>query len=184
MLVLAVYGEIIELVHVLQEPKIIMQSLGLLLVLHDLANVEELHVNRVHVYIFPLAFLKTEIWFLEGRLKDISSVILNRILRDYLPRILFLELVLQLLGAIIKILPNHITRFLLLRSLQTLLPLYYRHFLLLQHSLVSDKVQHVSSTVLDQSREIIHAMLSNRFLLGVVLDGKHLADYGLLQHLD
>ena len=184
MLVLAVDGEIIELVHVLQEPQVVMQSLRLLLVLHDLADVEELHVNRMHVHVLPLVLLQTEVGLLEGRLEDIRSVVFNRVLWNDLRGFLLLELVLQLLGAIIKILPNDITRLLLLRSLQALLPLYYRNFLLLQHRLIPDKVEHVSGPILDQSGEIIHAVLSDGLLLGVVLDGKHLADDGLLQHLD
>lgn len=85
MFVLAIDGEIIELVHVLQKPEVIMQSLRLFLVLHDLADVEELHVNGMHVHVFSLVLLQTEVWLFKWCLEDVGPVVLNSIFRNHLP---------------------------------------------------------------------------------------------------
>ena len=80
--------------------------------------------------------------------------------------------------------PNDITWLLLLRRLQTFLSLYHRQFLFLERGLLPDEAEHVSGAILYHDGKIIHPMLRDGLLLGVVLNGKHLTDYRLLKDLN
>ena len=84
MLELLIDGKIIELVHILQKPQIVMESLGVLGIIHDLTNVEKLHVYGMHVHILTLVLLQTEIRLPEGRLENIVSVVFHSIFGNHL----------------------------------------------------------------------------------------------------
>lgn len=77
MLELLIDGEIIELVHILQEPQIVVESLWVFGVVHDFANVEELHVDGMHVDILALVLLQTEIGLSEGRSEHVRAIIFH-----------------------------------------------------------------------------------------------------------
>jgi hypothetical protein len=83
MLELLVDGEIIKFIHVLQKPQIVMQSLSLGII-HHLTDVQEFHVDCVHVHVLSLILLKTEVRFLERCFEDIVSIILHSVLGDQL----------------------------------------------------------------------------------------------------
>jgi hypothetical protein len=57
MLELLVDGEVIKFVHILQEPKVIMESGGFFGVFHHFAHVQELHIDYMHVHILALVLL-------------------------------------------------------------------------------------------------------------------------------
>ena len=98
----------------MQEPEVVVKPLTLLVLLHHLANVEELEVYRVHVHVLALVLLRAEVWLPKRRLEHVASIVLDSVPRlDYYIILLF-ELVSQLLRLIIKILPYDIARFLLL----------------------------------------------------------------------
>ena len=79
MLELLINWEIIEFVHILQEPQVVMETLGVFGVVHDFANVEELHVDGMHVDILALVLLQTEIGLFEGRFEHIGAVVFHGI---------------------------------------------------------------------------------------------------------
>ncbi len=89
-------------------------------------------------------------------------------------------LILEFFGLIVKILPNDITRLLLLGTLEALLAFYHGELLLLERIFFLDEVEDVLSPVLDHDGEVVHAMLGNGLLLGVILNRQHLADNRLL----
>lgn len=68
----------------------------------------------MHIHIFSFVFLQTEIWIFEGGLKNVLTVVFDCV--SGLDQICFLLLVLisQLLGFIVKILPNYISWLLLI----------------------------------------------------------------------
>jgi hypothetical protein len=61
-----------------------MESLGVLGIIHDLTNVEKLHVYGMHVHILTLVLLQTEIRLPEGRLEHIVSVVFHGIFGNHL----------------------------------------------------------------------------------------------------
>jgi hypothetical protein len=109
--------EVIEFIQILEEPEVVVQPLALLTLLHDLADVQELEVDRVHVHVLALALLRTEVGLLEGRLEDVASIVLHRVSRLDDCIILLLKLISQLLRLVVKVLPNHIAGLLLLGGL-------------------------------------------------------------------
>jgi hypothetical protein len=171
---LLVDGEVVELVHILQEPQVVVQSLRLRVV-HHLADVQELQVDRMHVYVLPLVLLQTEIRLLEGRLEHVVSVVLHRVLGDHLDRVLLSILILQLFGLIVEILPDDITGLLFLGGLEALLAFDDGELLLLEGGFFLDEVEDVLGPILDHGGEVVHAMLGDGLLFGVVLDRQHLA---------
>lgn len=50
-------GEIVKFIHVLQEPKIVMQASGFLGVFHYFAEVQKLQINDMHVDVLAFVFL-------------------------------------------------------------------------------------------------------------------------------
>lgn len=76
---LLVDWEIIELIHILQEPKIVMETLGVFGVVHDFANIEELHVDGMHVNILAFVLLQTEIGLFEGRFEHVRAIVFHGI---------------------------------------------------------------------------------------------------------
>ena len=121
---LFVDGEIIKFIHVLQKPQIIVKSGVLLRLFHHFAHVQELQVNDMHIDVFAFVLLKTELRLFEWRLKDSLSVILYRIMRHYRYSFLLFVLIFELTSFVVKILPNHISRFFLISVLQTLSAFY------------------------------------------------------------
>lgn len=181
---LLLQGEVVELVEVLEEPEVVVQPLGLLILLHDLADVEELEVDRVHIHVLALVLLRTEVGLLEGRLEDVASIVLHCVSGlDYCVILLF-KLISELLRLVVKVLPNHIAGLLLLRWLQALLALDDGDLLPFEGGLFVDEVEHVLGSVLNHEREVIHPVFGDGPLFGVVLDGQHLAHDRLLEHLD
>jgi hypothetical protein len=138
----------------------------------------------MHVHIFTLVLLEAELGLFEGRLEDVATVVLYGVLGDYLDGVLLAVLILELFSLIVKVLPNDITRLLLLRCLQPLLSFDDRQLLFLQCSLLLDEAEHILGPILDHDGEIIHPVLSDSLLFRVVLHGQHLTDDGLLQDLD
>lgn len=61
-----------------------MQALGLLMVLHHFADVQKLQVDGVHIHIFALVFLETELRLPEGGFKDVVSIVLHSIFSNHL----------------------------------------------------------------------------------------------------
>lgn len=121
MLELLLDGEVIKFVQILEEPEVVMESLALLILLHHLANVEEIKINCVHVHILAFVLLRAKIRLLKRRLEHVAAIVLNSVPRLYYYIIMLFELLSQLLSLIVKILPNDITGLLLLRRLQSLL---------------------------------------------------------------
>jgi hypothetical protein len=77
---LAAEWKIVKFVHILQEPEVVMQTGGFLGVLHEFAEVEELHVDGVHVHILAFVLLHAELGFFEGCLEHIVAIVIHSIM--------------------------------------------------------------------------------------------------------
>jgi hypothetical protein len=161
-----------------------MKSRCLLRVLHQLAQVQKLYINYVHIHIFTLVFLHTKIRLLKRWPKYIQSIIIHRILRHHHTRLMLLVHVPQFLRLIVKILPNYISRLFLIRSLQTPLTLDNGKFLFLERGFLLQQTQCVQCPVLNHRWKIIDTMFRDRFLFRVILDGQHLTNDRLLYYLN
>jgi len=176
--------EVVKLIHILEEPQIVVQLSELLVVLHHFADVEVLVVDLVHVHVLSFGFLNCECWLIERWLENILTVVLNRISRNNYRLILFLVLVFELLCPIVEILPDDIGGLFLVCRLEALLTLNYCKFLSSELLFFSHKAVDVLCSVLDHFHKILDAMFGDGSFFWVVLEGEHLTDDGLLEHLD
>lgn len=161
-----------------------MEPLALLALLHHLANAEELEIDRMHVHVLALVLLRAEVRLLEWRLEHITPVILDSVPGLNNNVVLLFELVSQLLRPIVKVLPYDIGGLLLLGGLESLLAFDDSDLLLLEGGLLPDEVEDILGSVLDHERKVIHPVLCDGSLFGVVLDCQHLAHDCLLKHFN
>lgn len=92
-----------------------MEPCSLLLLLHNFADIQELHIVSMHVHVLSLVLLSAEIGFFEWWLESVRAKILYCVdWHRMMTRLLLSKLILQLLAFVIKVLPNDVSRFLLL----------------------------------------------------------------------
>lgn len=115
-------GEIIKFINMLQKPKIIVESGYLLVLLHDLAQVEIIDINSMHVHVLPFVLLYTKIRLFKWCLENIVSVVFYSVLLYHKRGLLLFVHIFYLFRFIIKILPYYIIWFFLLAIFQTFLP--------------------------------------------------------------
>lgn len=184
-----VYGKIVQLVHVLQEPQVIVQLGCLLAIAHCFAQVQILQVNRVQVHIFSFVLLWAELRLLERGHEWHFSEVLHCVFNadwgkvvDWL--FLLLVLVFYLADFVVEVLPCDIRGLFLVRRTKGLLALNDRKFLFLHGCFLLQKIEDICRFLLNHLRKVVHSMFSHGSLLGVVLESQHLANYGLLKDLN
>ena len=156
-----------------------MQFGGLLAVLKNFAEVQEMIIDLMKVNVFAFWLLYSEVWLWKRWFKDIGSIVLDCIVRNDNWRIVLLVLIFKLPGLIVKILPNDISRFFLISLLQTFLTLNHSNFLPFQRLFFLDESQDIFRPVLNHLKEVIHPMLWYWPFFGIILKCKHLRDNSL-----
>lgn len=162
-------GKVIELIHVLEKPEVVMEPLSFLVLFHHLANIEKVKVNCVHINILALVLLQAEVRLLKWRPKHIVSVVLNSISGLNCHIVLLFELIPQFLCFVIKILPYYIVGLLFLRWLQSLLPFDDCNLFFFEGGLFFNEVKDILSSVLNHVGKVVHSVFRNSSLFRVVL---------------
>ena len=91
-----------------------MQPGTFFVILHYFANIQELHVNDVHVDIFAIVLLHAELGLFERGIENVGSIVLYSISRENSVCILTTILIFELFCFIVEVLPNDIGWFLFL----------------------------------------------------------------------
>ena len=126
-------GELVELVHILQKPKIVMQPGSLLAFFHHFAQVQILHVDGMHIHVLSFALLQTEFRLRKRGLENIIAIVAHSIAGLHLSRKLrFLGLFSNFFGFLVKISPNDFTWLFLFCDFQTTVTFDNCHFLILE----------------------------------------------------
>ena len=192
MLELLIDRKVIKLVHVLQEPEIVMKaSHGLLFVgIHVLANVQKLIVNLMHIDVPAFALLSTELGLLERSTKDCLLEVLDIVFRlsDVVKvtddALLLFALIFDLPDFVIKVLPSHIRVLLLISVPDGLVSFDQRKLFFLHSSLLLHKALNLFRPDFDHLREILDAILSHWPFFRVFLDDHHFIDNRFFENFD
>ena len=138
----------------------------------------------MEIQVSAFCLLYCEIWFTEGRLEYICSVVLYCVARDYCWCLVFSVFVFYLSGFVVKVLPYHICWFFPVSFFYTFVTLNNCQLLFFQTLLLFDEGGNIFGSILNHLQKVIDSVLWDRSLLRIILKCKHLADYSLLQYLD